>query len=69
MNAHPLLKTVKPWLCTLITHAVVMPLHGNCVAANVFMDVPGVGVFKLGMSWIVGGNETEKGNKGGEGEG
>ena len=44
MNAHPLLKTVKPWLCTLITHAVVMSVHGDCVAENAFIDVPDVGV-------------------------
>ena len=35
---------LKLWLCTLITHAVVMPVHGDCVAENAFMDIPGVSV-------------------------
>ena len=41
MNEQPLLKTVKPWL---ITHAVVMSVYGDCIATNIFTDVPGVSV-------------------------
>ena len=44
MNAQSLFNTFKPWLCTLITHVVVMPVHGDCIATNAFTYVPGVSV-------------------------